>query len=181
MKIQNRHEIEIAAPPEQVGKLIDTLSSANDLLWPHFRWPAMRFNQPLSVGAHGGHGPVGYFVEEYEPGSRVRFRFRNIRPLTKGIEGYHELTMEALPGNRTRLVHVILGSIHGRAFVLWPLMVRPLHDALVEDALARGAKHFEPQHPFPPGLSRWVRLLRWISIRSARTRANFRLQRSLPS
>jgi hypothetical protein len=162
MKIINRHEIEVAAAPEQIGKLIDTLASENDLLWPSFRWPKMRFDKPLSAGASGGHGPIGYFVEEYEPGARIRFRFRNTHWVSRGIEGYHELFM--IPaGARTRLVHVIAGTIHGRAFFLWPLIVRPLHDALIEDALAKAAKHFDSARPFPPKLSTWVRFLRWLA------------------
>jgi hypothetical protein len=169
MRIFNRHEVEIAAQPRDVGELIDSLSSEHDLLWPHFRWPAMRFDRPLSVGARGGHGPVGYFVEEYEPGARIRFRFQNTHPLTKGIEGYHELYMETLPGNRTRLIHVILGTIRGRALLLWPLIVRPLHDALIEDGLARAAKYFDATHPFPP-LSLWVRLLRALATRARQRR-----------
>jgi hypothetical protein len=162
MKIFNRHEIEIAASKEEIGKLIDTLASANDLLWPHFRWPRMHFNKPLSVGARGGHGPIGYWVEEYEPDKRILFRFDNTHWLSRGIEGYHTLFMES-GVNGTKLVHEIKGSIRGRALLLWPLTVRPLHDALVEDALARAAKHFHTAHPFPPRLSLWVRFLRLLA------------------
>jgi hypothetical protein len=173
MRILNRHEIEIAAPPREVGKLIDTLASADDLLWPHFRWPAMRFDRPLSVGARGGHAPVGYFVEEYEPGARIRFRFCNAHTLTKGIEGFHELYLETLPEDRTRLVHVILGTIHCRALLFWPLIVRPCHDALIEDAFACAAKHFDATRPFP-ALSPWVRLLRAVATRSRPRRVTHR-------
>ncbi len=167
MKIFNRHEIQIAASEAEIGKLIDTLASPNDLLWPHFRWPKMRFNKPLKVGARGGHGPIGYWIEEYEPGTRILFRFDNTHWLSRGVEGYHTLFMESGVSG-TKLVHEIVGSIRGRALLLWPLAVRPLHDALVEDALARAALHFNPAHPFPPKLSPWVRLLRWLGTRGGR-------------
>ncbi len=165
MKIFNRHEIEIAAEAAEIGKLIDTLASTNDLLWPHFRWPKMRFDKPLSVGARGGHGPIGYLVEEYEPGARSLFRFENTHPFSRGLEGYHTLFMER-GAQGTKLIHEIVGTIRGRALLFWPLAIRPLHDALVEDALARAAKHFDEVRPFPPKLSRWVRLLRFMLMRS---------------
>lgn len=168
MKIFNRHEIEIAASEAEIGKLIDTLASANDLLWPHFRWPRMRFDKPLSIGARGGHGPIGYWIEEYEPGKRILFRFENTHPFSRGVEGYHTLFMERA-GRGTRLVHEIVGTIKGRALLLWPLVIRPLHDALVEDALAIAARRFEDAHPFPPKLSRWVRILRLALVQPRRT------------
>lgn len=162
MRIFNRHEIDIPASEAEVGKLIDTLASSNDLLWPHFRWPRMRFNKPLEVGARGGHGPIGYWVEEYEPGMRVLFRFDNTHGFSRGLEGHHTIFMEC--GERgTKLIHEIAGSIRGRALLLWPLAIRPLHDALVEDALARAARHFGDARPFPPELSFWVRSLRFLA------------------
>ena len=170
MKIFNRHEIEIAASEAEIGKLIDTLSSSNDLLWPNFRWPKMKFNKPLQGGARGGHGPVGYWVEEYQHGSHILFRFENTHWLSRGIEGYHTLFMErGISG--TKLVHEIVGTIRGRALLLWPLVIRPLHDALVEDALARVALHFDPSYPFPLRLSRWVSFLRGLAMRGQKMNA----------
>jgi len=164
MKIFNRHEIEVSATEAEIGRLFDTLASANDLLWPHFRWPRMRLDRPLATGARGGHGPIGYSVEEYEAGKRILFRFENTHPFSLGLEGYHVLFMER--GKQgTRLVHVIDGTIGGRALAIWPLAIRPLHDALIEDALMRAAKHFDADHPFPPKLSLWVRVLRFLLIR----------------
>ena len=43
--------------PGVAGRLLDGLSAADDRLWPKDRWPAMRFDRPLKVGARGGHGP----------------------------------------------------------------------------------------------------------------------------
>ena len=167
MKIFNRHEREIAASKADIGKLIDTLASANDLLWPHFRWLKMRFDKPLSVGARGGHGPIRYWIQEYEPTARILFRFENTHPFSRGIEGYHTLFMERSERG-TKLVHEIVGTIRGRALFLWPLVIRPLHDALVEDALARAASHFDAALPFPPKLSLWVRVLRFALMRRSR-------------
>jgi antitoxin (DNA-binding transcriptional repressor) of toxin-antitoxin stability system len=53
MQVRNVHERVFPAPPAQVGALIDTLASADDRLWPGDRWPPMRFDRALSVGARG--------------------------------------------------------------------------------------------------------------------------------
>lgn len=47
MRVENIHERALNAPVEKVGELIDSLASANDLLWPVDRWPAMQFDRPL--------------------------------------------------------------------------------------------------------------------------------------
>jgi hypothetical protein len=67
MPVINIHERVLDASIFEIGKLIDGLASANDKLWPHDRWPAMKFDRPLSVGAIGGHGPIRY--TEWQLGS----------------------------------------------------------------------------------------------------------------
>jgi hypothetical protein len=49
----------------------------------------MRFDRPLAVGAIGGHGPIRYVVEAYDPGAMIRFRFT--RPA--GFDGVHGFTV----------------------------------------------------------------------------------------
>jgi len=56
MKVINIHSREYPVTSAEVGRLVDTLSSENDLLWPHHFWPRMKFDRPLSVSANGGHG-----------------------------------------------------------------------------------------------------------------------------
>ena len=58
MKVINIHSRDYPVASAEVGRLIDTLSSENDLLWPHQLWPRMKFDRPLSVAAEGGHGPI---------------------------------------------------------------------------------------------------------------------------
>ena len=48
MKVINIHSREYPVPSAEVGRLVDTLSSENDLLWPHALWPRMKFNKPHS-------------------------------------------------------------------------------------------------------------------------------------
>jgi hypothetical protein len=59
------------------------------------------------------------------------------------------------------LEHRIEMNITGTALLTWPLLFRPLHDALVEDALANAQRSLGLVPHTPP----WpapVRLLRWL-------------------
>ncbi|MBU1073515.1 hypothetical protein KKG45_09740, partial [bacterium] len=75
MKVRNIHQRTVDAPAAVVGRLFDGLASVNDPLWPADRWPPMRFDRPLQVGARGGHGLVRYDVGASEPGRSIRFDF----------------------------------------------------------------------------------------------------------
>jgi hypothetical protein len=127
--VRNVHERRIAASPEAVGQLIDTLAGDADLLWPA-NWPAMRFDRPLGVGAEGGHGPIRYSVEAYDPGRRVVFRFAP----GSGLDGIHYFVALPADGGAALLRHVLEGTTYGSTRLLWPLAIRWLHDACVEDS-----------------------------------------------
>lgn len=156
MQVLNVHEREIAAPATEVGGLLNSLSSESDALWPKTMWPPMRFNGPLGVGAAGGHGPVRYTVEEYRAGQMVKFRFSG----PSGFDSFH--CFEVLPRDEARTVlrHTLDMKAHGPALLTWPLVFRPLHDALLEDSLALAQAHFGSS-PRLRSWSPWVRFLRW--------------------
>ncbi len=155
MQVLNIHERELPLPADRVGRLIDTLSSPDDALWPKELWPPMRFDRPLSVGATGGHGPIRYEVENYVPGISVRFRF--LAP--KGYDGFHEFRVIAVSSEKTVLRHTIDMTVHGSAVLSWPLAIRPLHDELLEDALALAQASLGLKPRVIPW-SWWVRVLR---------------------
>lgn len=157
MRVLNIHEREIGAPPAAVGALLDSLASDNDALWPRTTWPRMHFDRPLGVGAVGGHGPIPYSIEEFRPGQMVRFRFLGPR----GFNGHHRLEALPLGGNRTLLRHTIDMSATGAALFTWPVIIRPLHDALLEDALAQAQVSLGLAPAVSPW-SAWVKLLRWL-------------------
>lgn len=92
--------------------------------WPSKHWPPLVLDRPLGVGADGGHGFVRYRCTAYEPGQRVEFTF------TRFITGTH--AFEVVPGG---VRHVITGHPTGWMRLGWPLAVRWLHDALIEDLL----------------------------------------------
>lgn len=156
MKVRNIHERLLPTLASQVGALLDSLASPEDALWPRRHWPAMRFDRPLGVGAVGGHGPIRYTVEAYEPGRRVRFRFTG----PPGFHGFHGFEVEPVDENRTLLRHVLEMRISGAAMLTWPLVFRPLHDALVEDSLDE-AERGVGGAPRGARWSGWVQVLRW--------------------
>lgn len=160
MRVENVHERLLPASPERAGALLERLASDDDPLWPRDRWPRMRLDRGLAVGSRGGHGPIRYAVEAHETGRLVRFRFEGPR----GFDGTHTLDVRPA-GSGTPdgvwcvLRHAIEMRTRGSARLSWPLVFRPLHDALIEDALDN-AERAVGAMPAPRAWSRRVRLLR---------------------
>ena len=146
MKVLNIHSREYPVSSKEVGLLMDSLSSKNDLLWPHHVWPRMKFDKPLSVNAAGGHGPIRYYVEKYEPGKLVQFHFTG----PNGFNGYHGYDVIEKENGKTEF-----------AVLSWPLIFRPLHDALIEDSLTCAEVRLGLESRIS-NWSVWVKLLRWI-------------------
>lgn len=157
MKVVNVHERALPVPAKQVGRLIDSLSTTQDSLWPRHSWPRMAFDRPLQVGATGGHGPVRYGVERYTPGASVRFRFT----APNGFNGHHRFEILEITAEACVLRHTLEMEANGPAVVSWPFVFRPLHDALIEDSLALAQANLG-QQPRVSKWSPWVRLLRWL-------------------
>jgi hypothetical protein len=155
VRIDNVHERALPVAPQAAGRLLDGLSSRPDPLWPEGPWPPMRFDRPLGVGADGGHGPIRYRVEQYEPGRRAAFRFTG----PPGLTGTHEWRVAAA-GDGCSLRHAIAGRTTGAMLLAWPLVLRPLHDALIEDALDKAEQTLTGGVARPRSWSWWVRLLR---------------------
>jgi hypothetical protein len=157
MRIVNLHRREYSIPMNELGRLLDSLSSKNDQLWPHHLWPRMEFDKQLSVGAIGGHGPIRYRVKEYEVGKHVRFQFT--RPF--GFNGYHEYKVICNGNGNTELRQLLVMKINGMALLSWPLIFRPLHDALIEDSLTCAEVRLGLEPQITPW-SWWTRSLRWL-------------------
>ena len=162
--VTNIHERMIHAPLSKVGGMVDKLASREDVLWPAERWPAMRLDRPLGVGASGGHGFVRYNVEAYEQGHYIRFRFSAPR----GFIGTHEFVIEETAPDVVRLRHVMKMRLEGVARLTWPLAIRWLHDALVEDALDRAEAAAANAQAKLREWARWVKLLRRVAGTSRR-------------
>jgi hypothetical protein len=157
MAVLNIHERALPATPAEVGALIDGLAGADDRLWPHQNWPPVRYDRPLDVGAIGGHGPIRYTVTHYVPGQWLRCRFTGPR----GVDGFHDFAWHS-EGGKTVLRHTLAIYPRGAARFSWPLVFRPLHDALLEDCLDRAEQATTGKVAQPARWSRYVRLLRGI-------------------
>jgi Protein of unknown function (DUF2867) len=153
--VRNVHERKVEASVEEVGPLLDRLGGPEDVLWPSPAWPPMVLDRPVAVGAAGGHGSIRYRVTSHAPGRRVEFRFEP----GVGVDGGHVFTVEPAGSDRTLLRHVIDGRTRGAARLGWPLAVRWLHDAVLEDLLDNAERAVGREPARPARWSPWVRLL----------------------
>jgi hypothetical protein len=156
--IRNVHRRYYRADLPAAGALIDGLASEHDKLWPRDRWPAMHFDRPLGVGAAGGHGPIRYRVEEYQPGRYIRFRFTAPR----GFIGTHAFHVREDKWGLVQWRHEIDMRLEGWAKVYWLLAIRWLHDALIEDAFDQAETHLVGIEEKRRSWSPWVALLRLL-------------------
>ncbi|MFI5952917.1 SRPBCC family protein [Cryptosporangium sp. NPDC051539] len=154
--IRNTHARTLDCPAPTAGALLDTVSGPEDALWPAPQWPPMRLDRPVQVGASGGHSRIRYAVSEYEPGRRVRFDFAPGFP----ARGWHELRVEYVGAERCRLVHDMAITPRGSMRLAWPLAIRWLHDALLEDLLDTAERATTGHVRTPNRWSPWVRLVR---------------------
>lgn len=163
--IVNVHERELPTAADAVGRLLDRIGSVNDPLWPAPTWLPMRFDRPLDVGADGGHGAVHYRVIRYEPGRVVEFAFD---PAT-GLDGSHVLEVEPRGTDRCVLRHRLVGRPTGAMRLLWPLVVRACHDAVLEHLLDNAERAVTGTVREPVRYTRRARLA--ATVESVRVRA----------
>lgn len=166
MHVRSTHRREVAADPESIWQLIGTLGSDDDRLWCPELWPPdmrIRFDGPLVNGARGGHGTIPYSVESFVSGRELRFRFLP----GSGIDGTHGFTTAAGGARKTVVVHHLEGELTRGQIVLWPL-IRPFHDAYVEDILDRIEEQAAGSLPNRHRAPRWLRW--WNSFDTRRQR-----------
>jgi hypothetical protein len=157
MKITNKHARTIDKPIKEVADLLSSLSSNNDQLWPHERWAPMKLDRELAEEATGGHGPIQYVVTEYKPGKKIKFKF--LEPAN--FQGNHWFEIEEKEDKRTEITHTIDMNVSGAAILSWIFIIRPMHDALIEDSFDKAALNLGLNIQ-PKKWSPWVRLLKRI-------------------
>lgn len=157
MNVLNVHERILNTTMDEAWKLISSLSSDSDKLWPVKKWIAMRFDEDIDIGAIGGHGPIRYRVEAIENRKKIEFSF--IKP--RGFIGSHRFELESIVGQKVKLRHVIDMYVVGWDILKWLLIIRPMHDALIEDAL-NCAEYNTGGRPQNREWSYWVKFLRWL-------------------
>jgi hypothetical protein len=155
MKTLNIHSRVIDQPLEVVSLLLDTLASTEDTIWPYENWPEMKFKHGLKEGSKGGHGMIRYTIEKYIPKKLIEFRFS--KPV--GFNGIHKLEILERGDRSTEIRHTIDAKMEGIAIMTWALVIRPLHDALLEDAFDKVENRYLSQKKRSEW-SNWVRFLR---------------------
>jgi hypothetical protein len=155
VQVRNVHERRLRIAPSHAAFLLESLVDSPGSIWPFEAWPRMRFDRPLRPGAVGGHGPIRYVVTCYEPGQMLACRFT----APAGFVGTHWFEIRSDGYSGTLLRHTIEMKLVGRAKLSWPLIFRPMHDALLEDALAK-AQRAVGEAPALVLWSAWVRILR---------------------
>jgi hypothetical protein len=160
MAVRNVHRRILPVSPKKAEALLRSLASHEDRMWPGDRWWPQRFDGGLVPGSKGGHGPVKYMVESVAPRSVVS-RF----PRRGWFRGTHRFDVHAHPSG-SELVHTLEGRLHGVGWLLWPLAVRWLHDALLEDVLDRAESAAGTPPATPARHSAYVRFLRrrWLRL-----------------
>jgi Protein of unknown function (DUF3995) len=156
--MQNIHERTLDASTAEVWALVASLATENDRLWPRDLWPPMRLDRGLDVGSSGGHGSIRYKVESHTPEKSLVLRFDP----SIGLTGVHRFDVTEI-GDKTTLRHTLDAEPTGAMRVIWPLAIRRIHDAVVEDAFDTAAASLrnEPvvRKPKSWGLRQAVRLV----------------------
>lgn len=156
MRIINIHRRIINQPKDKLVELFKTLSSENDRVLATDKWSPMILDNGLNVGSTGGHGPIGYFVQQYNP-TFAFIEFKFTKP--KGFNGIHKFEIGQLEKNITEIKHTIDMNVSGKALFIWIIAIRWLHDAYIEDAFDKIENQFTSTKK-RSDWSRWVKLLR---------------------
>ncbi|CAM1347405.1 hypothetical protein [Tenacibaculum crassostreae] len=138
MKVVNIHHRTYNVSLDKITDLFYTLSNTNDKVWPIEKWPRMTFKDGIKVGAAGGHGPIRYTVEQYDPEKLIQFRFAK----SLGFIGTHRFEIKKVQNTQTQVMHTIEMNTKGIRTLIWLLAIRSLHNALLEDCLDKIENNF---------------------------------------
>lgn len=164
-KINNVHERRLAARPERVWDLLLKISGPDDQLWPS-GVPTVRLDGPLAEGAIGGHGPIRYEVTRVDPKARdLVFRFRE----PTGLVGHHSFHVRPDGKAGALLRHEVVATPEGWMRMRWPLIVRWIHDTVVEEVMDRAEVATGNAPIRSHQRSRWVKIL--LALGAPRPRA----------
>ncbi|MDK9708258.1 MAG: hypothetical protein OEL83_14535 [Desulforhopalus sp.] len=164
MKITNIHQRKYQQPPSVLSEILATLSSKNDRLWPHELWPPMVLNNGLKLHSSGGHGPIGYYVSDHDPGKSVEFTFTK----PEGFAGTHSFELIAIGDEKTLLRHTIDMDLSPKGMITWYVAIKWLHDALLEDCLDK-VHNQVAQNEVRSRHNLWVTILRKVLKRRRKT------------
>ena len=157
MKVLNIHKRTLNQSKSKVVEILKTLSTENDRIWPKEKWPEMKFKGGIQIGAIGGHGPIRYTVEKYNPSEIIQFRFSK----PHGFHGIHKFEISELTSEKTEIKHTIDMSTDLKGSLLWIFAIRSLHDALIEDGFDKLENNFSEVHKSSKW-NFWVNFIRML-------------------
>ncbi len=160
MKVLNTHKRVLNEPKQNIAELLATLSKENDKIWPIEKWPAMRFRNGIKIGAKGGHGPIRYSVEKYNPNEIIQFQFSK----PKGFNGIHKFELKELPNKKTEIKHTIEMETKGKGTLVWFFAIHSLHNALIEDGLDKIENYFSNDKKVT-AWNVWVKIIRKLLVK----------------
>ena len=155
MKVLNIHKRTINQPKDKVTELLKTLSTENDRIWPKEKWPEMKFKEGIQIGAKGGHGPIRYTTEKYNPNEIIQFRFSK----PNGFNGIHKFEIKELDKEKTEIKHTIDMNTEGKGTLIWTFAICSLHNALIEDGFDKLENNFSDNRKSTEW-NIWVKFLR---------------------
>lgn len=155
MKVLNVHKRILNQSKKEVSDILATLATDNDRIWPNEKWPAMKFRDEIKIGAKGGHGPIRYTIEKLNPKEIIQFRFSK----PHGFNGIHKLELIELSQEMTEIKHTIDMNTSGKGTLIWIFVIRPLHNALIEDGFDKLENNFI-DYKKSSKWSFWVKFLR---------------------
>jgi hypothetical protein len=155
LRVINIHKRTINQSKAKIAEMFKTLATDNDMILATDKWSPMKLDNGLQAGSKGGHGPIRYLVQEYKPGESIKFKFTK----PTGFNGFHKFEITETGSNKTELKHTIDMNTSGAAVLVYPIAIRWLHDAYIEDAFDKVENHFTPVKKFSKW-SIWVKLLR---------------------
>ena len=157
------HRRKINQPKEDLGRLLKSLATIDDKIWPYEKWPAIRFQDGLQIGLNGGHGRIRYTVVAFKEGEHATFEFTK----PDGFIGTHAFSIQGLSENTTEIIHEIkMRTSTLKATFFWLTILKWLHDALIEDAFDKLENHFSPEKK-ETKYSIWVTFLRHLYKRKS--------------
>lgn len=125
------HQRTLNCDTAALGRLLERFDDPQSALWPYRLWPRDDFDGPMRLGAIAGHGATRYRLEQYRPGRTAVFRF--IAP--RGYRGVHGFEIQALDDGQTCLMHFTCLRLNLYHWLMWQVLVRWVHDALLGDLL----------------------------------------------
>lgn len=160
MKIINTHKRILNIPKEELNHVMTSLSSKEDLMWPKEKWSPMILNNGLNINSTGGHGPIKYYISKIYPGGYIEFTF--LEP--EEFKGLHKFEIEELRINNCLLKHTIEMDVSIKGILIWYIVTKWLHDALIEDCFDKVQNHFYKRE-VETNWNFWVKILRKLIIK----------------